>query len=155
VNFPGFGDRVVVPHAADIAFTGSASYTVSAWVHVPSGQWGSKGLFVKSYDRPPYYGLWIDSKKKWIYSAGGEKITGPAAESGWRHVALVQDAGSRKRHLYIDGALKKSGNAKTSNGTGDLVFGRASTFEDFNGKIDEVKIFNRALSSSEIGALAD
>jgi hypothetical protein len=78
----------------------------------------------------------------------------------WHHLACV--IGTSGMTLYFDGAQVAS-NSDTSavvwatpNG-GTLAIGRHAgnlTDRDFNGKIDDVRVYNRALSQSEITTLA-
>ena len=70
----------------------------------------------------------------------------------WYHVAGVFD-GSQV-HLYINGNLADSSNAVVSISHNTRVFsiGGRSSFSDrfFNGLVDEVRIYNRALSADEV-----
>jgi len=72
-----------------------------------------------------------------------------AASVGWNHVALVYDrnAGSAQQKLYVNGTLASTASFTDSVrvGTAPLVLGKR-----FSGKIDEVAIFDRALSPTEI-----
>ncbi|MGZ5283741.1 MAG: PKD domain-containing protein, partial [Bacteroidia bacterium] len=55
--------------------------------------------------------------------------------------------------LYVDGALEATYAESLSTGTSDLQIGGGSWY--FTGKMDEIRIYSRALSSSEIVALYD
>jgi Concanavalin A-like lectin/glucanases superfamily len=70
----------------------------------------------------------------------------------WSHIALTFD-GSHMR-LYVNGQLVDTSKADGPWGTtGPLSIGCSEEFEDnFDGKIDEVRIYNRALSAGEIDA---
>lgn len=76
----------------------------------------------------------------------------------WHHVAGVRTGSMWS--LYVDGALSSSTNALTSGsiaavGTG-LCIGRnasAAAGAEFPGSLDDVRIYNRALSAAEISAL--
>jgi hypothetical protein len=85
---------------------------------------------------------------------GGEKnITGSASLplNAWTHLALTYDGANLR--LYVNGVLSQttalSGAIAASTGVlhigGDSVWG-----EYFQGLIDEARIYNRALSQSEI-----
>jgi hypothetical protein len=77
----------------------------------------------------------------------------------WSHVAVTYTtaaAGSTLR-LYVNGALVRTVTGTNQNivaGTQPLRIGNsnASISEGFNGLIDEVRIYNRALSAAEISA---
>jgi Concanavalin A-like lectin/glucanases superfamily len=73
----------------------------------------------------------------------------------WSHVALTFD-GAHMR-LYVDGELVDTTSANGAWATsGPLSIGCSAEFEDnFEGQIDEVRIYNRALSEAEIrGAMS-
>ena len=74
----------------------------------------------------------------------------------WTHAVIVYSGGN-KLDLYVNGVLEVNGgstNFDTSQGY--LSFGNnGESGEYFNGKIDEVMIFNRALSAEEVKNLYD
>jgi YVTN family beta-propeller protein len=74
------------------------------------------------------------------------------------HVAYVLDHAASESRLYADGALVASAvETRTPSGNGaDLNIGRSGILPgfEFNGLIDEVEFFNRALSSAEILAIS-
>jgi hypothetical protein len=80
----------------------------------------------------------------------------------WYHVAGTYDGSSAKIYVngILDNSVEKSGLLLPSTG-GAMKIGQESTVEDpagpefFNGLIDEVELFNRALSAEEIATLFD
>jgi hypothetical protein len=90
-----------------------------------------------------------------------QTVTAPAGVStGWHHVAVVIDAASMTLRLYEDGILvrerpttllPKDMAAKNQN-----WLGRSQWTADpyFNGSLDDFRIYNRALSESEVRYLA-
>jgi len=97
---------------------------------------------------PNEFALWVD---------GG----GAVPLFTWTHVALTFDGGSAK--AYINGALTRNIGGVTGGITvtsGPLIIGSRSNSilaaaprEGFNGLIDEVAFYNRALSASEIRSI--
>ena len=88
--------------------------------------------------------------------SGGSGSSGTLQPSIWHHVAVVHNGSDTS--LYIDG-IEVSNDpfdatvSLTSTGTVDIGFGvAADTY--FDGSIDEVRIYSRALTSSTIAALA-
>ena len=146
------GGKAIVPHADDITFTVNDSYTLSVWVNALTlpGHWA--GIVNKSRDKAPWYGLWLDGSNRWCF--GGQNIFGstPKAKQ-WYHVALVQDTKAKKRLVYVNNKLDFEGAPIEASGAGDLWMGGANCCgfgEQFNGRIDDVAIFNRALSEKEV-----
>jgi hypothetical protein len=77
---------------------------------------------------------------------------------GFHHFALVVDSSSSTSKLYLDGSMVASVNfaiATTPSG-GTTRFGRQFNpfAEFFNGGIDDVHIYNHALTANEVAALA-
>ena len=81
-------------------------------------------------------------------------------DNEWHHLIAVWSSSSLK--MYVDGAEQQitvvaPWPAELQTGlTGEAVIGKISvvTGYDFNGLVDEVKIFNRALSAIEVSTLA-
>ena len=75
----------------------------------------------------------------------------------WYHI--VQVWSSTQGLIYLNGSLilQTSGNATVGNNSADLLIGKpnwiASNAKNFNGKIDDIGIWNRALNQCEIQAL--
>ena len=82
------------------------------------------------------------------------------AGTGWHHVMYVFDDANDVHSLYIDGSLIVSAaNTNTIYYTGATTtyIGRHPTTTpgfDFKGQLDDVRIYDRALTASEVGALA-
>jgi Concanavalin A-like lectin/glucanases superfamily/Secretion system C-terminal sorting domain len=79
----------------------------------------------------------------------------------WHHVAAVRNNGTIS--LYIDGIFRLSATEGTTAPTypinmiaGAMAYGSFSPprYNPFGGKIDEIRIYNRALAAGEIGILA-
>jgi hypothetical protein len=82
------------------------------------------------------------------------------AGTGWHHFVFVFDHTNNARNLYVDGSV--SGSTDTSGlaigytGDGSNTFiGRhgASSANFFNGSIDDVRVYNRALTASDVAQL--
>jgi chitodextrinase len=82
--------------------------------------------------------------------------TAAVSDNAWHHVAGTWNGATMQ--LYIDGALNtsmaESGTPANVNDT--TTIGRNQSFgEYFNGKLDDLRIYNRALTGSEIQSLAN
>lgn len=83
---------------------------------------------------------------------GGRTVIEPRT---WHHVAMVRDG--RSVVLYLDGAEETHGEMESTMpaGCGSVfVGGRCDRFAGWEGKLDEVAVFGRALSAAEIASLA-
>jgi VCBS repeat-containing protein len=92
----------------------------------------------------------------WAYTSYAVNLTG----AGWHHVAYTFDDTSNVQSLYLDGVAVASTSATASIaytlGANSFIgkHGNAETIYDFNGKIDDARIYNRALTALEIATLA-
>jgi hypothetical protein len=164
-QFAGNGE-VRVPDSPSLD---TPQVTVEAWVKSavasPTAEVNYKNLVAKGIGT---YGLYTYADGGLaFYISDGENApfispdAGPGIWDGqWHHVAATYD-GSAVR-LYADG--KQVGNGTPASvtinynlpGTHDLQVGNISQFagsDGFDGSIDELSIYNRALSASEIQAI--
>ena len=88
-----------------------------------------------------------------INNAGSTIVFGPTAETDrWHHLVGVGDSDSAR--LYIDGSLVATSTGGVSNinvpGANFRIGYENTRPSYFNGTIDEVRIYNRALTADEI-----
>ncbi len=162
LSFDGGDDFVEIPHSDDFTFSAPDSYTVAAWVNVTSlpGQW--TGIVTKSRDTnaDDWYGLWINPSNQWHFAGGGDgsrRVEYGTVTTGWHHLAGVYDADAATLKIYEDGDLlgQNSGTIVTI-GAGDLWIGGAKSVNEYlDGVVDDVRIYNRALSDEEITELTE
>ncbi len=112
-----------------------------------------------------HYALALDTKEKqpiaYINVGGGKdgcaEVRGPAnaaAAGKWHHIALTYDGVILK--LYFNGALvgARNVNKARTKARGPLIMGkRGDNWSKFKGRIDEVRLYGRALSAAEIQAV--
>jgi hypothetical protein len=143
----------------DIGFpAGSAAGTISLWFNRPTGV-ADKVLF--SYgptEKGRARGLWIVNKKRLCFYFWGHPadlhcdIKGGITPDQWHHVAATYDGTTAR--LYYDG--RKIGSRAVTLDTGlrgRFQLGRNlvdTDGRDFLGLIDEVAVFDRALSADEV-----
>jgi serine/threonine-protein kinase len=86
--------------------------------------------------------------------------TRPINDGQWHHVAMTRDALSGQVRVYVDGVLNATGiTGKGVKTTGFAAIGRTTSENPgftfyFRGALEDVRLFNRLLSSVEIQALA-
>jgi len=154
----GVNGHIVVPDAPYLTFNGTNSFTVSVWFQAQTKSgWG--GIVTKGRNTSPWYGIWRDPDGPRLFSGSAETWppTEPVLTDGvWHHAAIVQDATNATYTVYCDGVdMLVPFNIPATTGAGDLWIGGADNGEYFKGLIDEVRIYDRALSVAEISNLAN
>ena len=174
VSFDG-GDSIAVPDTTASKLDLTNGMTIEAWVYATSmNGWesvaykerGGAGTGLLSYALYAHDGGTSTPPAGYVRTSSGgpdRGIQGGTARlplNTWTHIAVTYTsaagAGSTLK-FYIDGALVSTTTGANQNilqGNQPLRIGNsnASISEGFNGMIDEVRIYNRALSAAEISA---
>lgn len=157
LKFDGINDFIIEPNS--FGLTGSTS--VSVWFRKDDDGLSSNPQVFNFYlDNDTEWALVVDNSNQIeiLDDTGGAEqfiYTTPIVQGRWYHAVAMMDGLENK--LYLDGVLIGSGiSAAMSNDGigGDLFIGsKRSNWQFFNGAIDDVRIYNRALSLSEIQRL--
>ncbi|MBL7190039.1 MAG: LamG domain-containing protein [Phycisphaerae bacterium] len=150
LSVDGVDGHVEVPHDDDMVFSSADSYTIMAWIYVEAlpGSW--QAIMAKSRDQGNHYGIWITDSGEWM-GGGWENRGSPAVTHVWVHIAYVQDGAAGTGVTYIDGAVDWSGGPRDGTGAGDFWIGGARSVTEFlRGMIDEVRVYNHAMTEEEI-----
>jgi hypothetical protein len=166
--FDGINDVVTAPQSSTF---NAFPLTIAAWIKTTSatglvgivnkyvaGSFNGYNLFMRNGALCAWY---LRGRSNYVYDGSRctLKTTG-YNDNRWHHVAYVVEAAGAR--LYVDGVLRKSrawtGPAGVSTTTQRLQIGRypgaSDNVEFFPGSVDDVRIYNRALTVSEIAALA-
>jgi len=164
------------PSSSTTNFTGS--FTISFWMNPAAwNNASSAGIVSKKYDNPsaqagyviyddgsttgcgggscqPYLNMRMKGTANnydYLYSASA------VTTGSWQHWAAVYDASGQTFKWYKNGVLDKtytSINAGDMTNATNLLIGQSQNWSGFyNGKLDELRMYNRALSSTEVGTL--
>jgi hypothetical protein len=171
LKFGGSGDYVQVGYSPDLALN---EFTVSAWVKIAAdpGIFGILGTrsggeytFDLKVQATNVHGD-IGNGTAWINTAIdiGSGDTGTTGQGGdlvvnrWHMIAYVLDNTHQEVRLYLDGDLKRtigiSGTPLLMQSGESMRIGDTGYEEWMNGRIDDVRIYNRALSAAQIAWLA-
>jgi len=149
--YDGAGDYTDAGINSDLKITGAFSET--AWIY-PIGFPASSDAGIMGTGINGGYSLTYhtDGNVYFYLGNGTNKISAFASPNRWHHVAGVWDGTTLAdgMKLYIDGALAGRGSSFVSaiSPSRNFLFGKETS--DFNGFIDEAKLYNRALSSAEV-----
>lgn len=157
LSFDGVNDRININDAASLDLT--SGMTLEAWVY-PTALSGWRTVVLKEMAGGLVYALYAHDNAPWpaaYVRVGGEDVgvTGvsPLPLNAWTHLATTYDGATLR--LYVDGMEvgSQAGGGSIQVSTGRLrIGGNAVWGEWFAGRIDEVRIYNRALSPAEIQA---
>lgn len=162
--FDGINNHVIVTDPGTI-FDSIAEITVEAWIHLTS-----TATFDWAISKSNGYGTqdsWFlvttsTGKVRWaVYTSGSRTVNTvqTLSPNTWYHIVGTYD-GSAVR-IYINGELQELAEGGTSgtltgnvrNSTEDIYFGwrsRKDSGTPYGGKIDEIRIYNHALTLDEI-----
>ena len=157
-----------------VANTGSdfstVPFTWTAWVkadQLPSAAAQNKNIVIMGHSSAPWtaYEIWADDAGnvfKWTVRDSGGTARTVVADSAlvanrWYHIAAILDSNYKSR-LYIDGVLQSQtqSNASLFAPNSNLILGgNSSTNQGWDGPIDDIRFYKRALSPGEVKALYD
>ncbi len=171
LSFDGVDDRVSIASSASLASI-TNNFTIAFWVNPRSthqidpesvtgvaGVGGQRWAFepLNKPDPDAGAGVSIASNGVSVYEhAPGympATLVYPATLSGWTHVAVVYE--NKQPRLYINGGLVRTGlRSPRANvyvqppDIGGMVYGY------YDGQMDDLRIYSRALNSAEVSSLA-
>jgi len=161
------GSGVGLDRSADYvecpSFDITNSFTLSLWVNVTADADGQAfiGKNSASGDNQLVFGIY--SGKRYQVVMGSQAHYDGALQLGWQHLAVVgkEQGGNTLVKVYRDGAVLWSATLNgvvgdVSGGHGWLVgmeYDGGSKGDYLGGHVDEVMIFNRALSGDEVASL--
>jgi len=163
LHFAGSPDKVDVPH--NLLLNPEEAFTACVWANAdPTGS-GHRSPITSRDDYPQRgYIIYVEPGNTWQFwigtGAGGWNATnGPAVALGeWTHAAAVYDHGQKR--FYINGELVGETAAAISPNTAQVLRIGAGATEGtgnyfFVGSVDEVAVFDHALSQAEVRAAMD
>ena len=155
LSFDGVDDYVNVPYSSSLDL--QSSLTISAWINSTNNSTQNRGIVGKSggyqmfvepgglLDFGFYNGQWTH-----LHSSI------PIPENVWVHVAGTFNSADGTMQLYINGVPDTNlvtAQRLSANANSVKIGGFGMDGAPFSGRIDEVGIFNRALSASEVHAI--
>jgi hypothetical protein len=163
LEFGGNPDRVDVPYSEQL--NPENEFSVTVWANVDPAGSGHRSPITSRDDTPQRgYIIYCTPGNVWQFwigaGSGWANVTGPDVELGeWTHVSGVYSADGLK--LYVNGDLEAEGAGTLSPNTQQRVSIGAGATEGeggnyyFVGKIDDVRVYDTALSQEHIKTVMD
>ncbi len=164
LNFDGGNDYVNVPH--DPGLNLASALTISTWFRADSFGSGAGGYrtFVSKYPNSTtanyWFGTWQDELVFGFWSGGTwyEVFTSGLSldTDQWYQAAVSFDDASDQVLLYINGAQVFAGSIVVSPpvNSGAVTIGRSAAGEYWDGLLDDIRIYDEVLTSTDIEELA-
>jgi len=158
LEFDGRNDYIKVPYSESLYIHGS--FAIELWVYIEGNQGtyrelignrgsGTRGEYswVMMISPDNEFKYWVGDPYSTYTTFQGKKLT----TNTWYHVVFIRDAGVGK--IYLNGKLDNiMPSIDVGHLTSDIAIGYDIQIDKypFNGIIDEIRIYNRALSAEEI-----
>jgi gliding motility-associated-like protein len=162
-SFDGIGDYINCGSGSTLRIT--KSITISAWIY--ANNFNTDHGIVSNFYNGAGYDLVISSpfsvppldKVRWMNQ--GVFLYGNSIKANrWYHLVTIFDASIKMKYIYLDGVLIASGSSTVGildNSTIDLFLGahlpNIVNYWSWDGKLDDIGIWNRALTQQEISSL--
>jgi hypothetical protein len=164
LDFDGIDDGILVGSAA--AVTGSGNLTLAAWVKIDpgsplatviqqreAGATGHQGQYVLNVNASGTVNFFIYNNSTYQFDL---TTSGTVNDGQWHYLAAVREGIAGR--IYIDGVQAASGSGAVQALAPHPVaigYDHRDNNKRFDGLIDDVRIYERALSATEIDSLHD
>lgn len=158
LDFDGVNDYIKIPHSAELG--SDVSRTISFWIKAPLSQ---PDDYPRVISKPITYYLFkqvgLNRLMCRIYDGAnvGEVRIDNLFDDTLHFGTVVIDRTNQKMHGYLDSVLVATdgdiSNVGDTSGTNNLTIGGHEGSHPLDGLMDEVRIYNRALTAGEIKAL--
>jgi hypothetical protein len=148
-----WGSGIATFQTVDALGVGVKDYTAMAWVNVDKlsgdnmvfGEASGNSLHLGFRDTQVYFGHW-----------GNDTPSNTRLDAGtWHHVAWRYQTDGGLQSIFIDGSLDNIGSHGPLNNPGHLIVGRTVPNNGaFGGFLEDVRIYNVALTDDQIAMIA-
>ncbi|OGI25653.1 MAG: hypothetical protein A3J76_01600 [Candidatus Moranbacteria bacterium RBG_13_45_13] len=160
LDYDGTDDVTTVTQNSSINLTGKSGYTISTWIKADGAGENNTGEIIDKgantylrVDNPSGSNLDVEGQIDLASSPANLNISAGVEKNKWYHIVMVyEDDGDDEISIYINGILKGTsinGVGSLPTETNNLLIGGDSS-NNFNGSIDEVKIYPYARTADQI-----
>lgn len=148
--------------ASDAHFDFDANWTIEFWMNFNSKTGNDYAILYRAADGNNIYSLFLETTGHLqLYWVGNTVVSNgfisldSEAINTWHHYAIVGDRAANKMLFYVDGIFKGDAALADDNmvWAGDTIYiGSGGGADNFDGKIDDMKIWNTTRSQSQIAS---
>ncbi|MDP2934037.1 MAG: LamG domain-containing protein [bacterium] len=159
LSFDGTNSYINLNNASSVIGLGTGSFSNFAWIKTSAT--GVRQQIMSFGSTTATYGNWfyVDTTNKVrddVSVQAGPSSAVTVTDGNWHYVGVVNNA--TVVQIYVDGVASGSPSGLTPDiHSGSVVIGRSLLgyidFYGFQGLIDDVRLYNRALSATEVAAL--
>src|SRR6185436_2827730 len=158
LSFDGVNDAVTVANPTGFNF-GTADFTIELWAKRNALGGTQRHLFSKCDST-----LWQSGCKEFYFNPNnqltfgsfntGDTFASTIADTNWHHIAVTFTDSTNTLKIYVDGILATTATkALEADGAGHVVtVGNQGGKNTFSGLLDEVRLYTRVLTLTEIQA---
>lgn len=165
LSFDGSGDKVTIPSSTGLDYQDSDQFTVSTWLNwrsITGATNNRQYIWENRSGSQAYYLMIIDNASAASpgIKAVGQGVSGEIGVTAslpnfneWLHLAGVFDKTNGFVKIYVNGVLQDTttGTFSSNTSSGDKLIGTYfGAGYDFDGLIDEFKVYNYALTEDEV-----
>ncbi len=155
LEFNGSSDYVEIPNNDDMNF-GTGDFTLCVWAKTKAttGRWAQRhDIAGKGDPSVSGYAISADTNKGFFWVGASGEFTGTTEinDDKWHYIVGVRKGSDC--FIYVDGKLEGKGtNAENVDTTLSMIFAKHPLKSEsyFNGAIDDVSLYKRALTEDEI-----
>ncbi|HET6243901.1 MAG: LamG domain-containing protein [Bacteroidetes bacterium] len=162
LKFDGNDDYIQILDGYTQTLKNTNEYTVSFWIGVDAFGLSPAALFdADSTTISGGFSFGINSSSELYWSVGGltrtYSLSVPLQDSAWHLISIVKEGVGDFGKLYIDTIIQTNftgalGNMPNENS--DIYFARDRSGNYFKGYLDDIRIYNSVLDSSQINKIA-
>ena len=154
MKFDGSSNQITLP---ELGISGDVSLSVSAWFKVDSDANDKNNIFgfgtAGTNDQTFSIRTSSDGSYRFYFWANDLDASVSNFFGSWTHVVATYDSDSSDRRIYHNGSLANSDNPSNPSFQNQSYQISGFNGEYFDGMISDVRLYNRALSQSEINQL--
>ncbi|OKL38396.1 PQQ-dependent sugar dehydrogenase [Pontibacter flavimaris] len=166
LRFNGTDTRVDVADVENFNWTATDNFSIGFWLKTTASDEGNMvivGRDAAATDAGVHWWVGLSEKGQAMFSLkdanhAGEELfhSGPFLNDGdWHYITAVRDGSNNMNRLYVDGALIREEQEQYNYDFADsapvnIGYLNRSPYFNYKGDLDELKVYNRALTLEEI-----